>query len=411
MIILPSKGLNQFINYKENKLDKKNVKVEFINDINLIEKKQWDLCACPEAFKGEKIIDPFTTYNFISALENSGSVGKGTGWHSCHLVVKIEKEIIAVMPLYLKGHSQGEYIFDHNWAQAYNNFGGNYYPKIQSAVPFTPATGRRFLTKKGFEKQGRDALEKGIINLALTNKLSSAHITFCTSFEAKKVSDNNFLKRKTLQYHWENKGFSNFEDFLNSLSSRKRKTIKKERKIATSLFKDNDGIFSFTGSQLRDKHWDSFWKFYQDTGNRKWGIPYLTRDFFQIINECMPENILLFLAIENNTPIAGALNFIGADTLYGRYWGCSKYHSCLHYELCYYQAIDYALKNRIKKVEAGAQGEHKISRGYLPSFVYSLHWFSNKSFASAISEYLDKEEKVINQEYDILMKTSPYKQL
>ena len=392
-------------------MDKKNVKVEFINDINLIEKKQWDLCACPEFFKGEKIIDPFTTYNFISALENSGSVGKGTGWHSCHLVVKIEKEIIAVMPLYLKGHSQGEYIFDHNWAQAYNNFGGNYYPKIQSAVPFTPATGRRFLTKKGFEKQGRDALERGIINLALNNKLSSAHITFCTSFEAKKVSDNNFLKRKTLQYHWENKGFSNFEDFLNSLSSRKRKTIKKERKIATSLFKDNDGIFSFTGSQLRDKHWDSFWKFYQDTGNRKWGVPYLTRDFFQIINECMAENILLFLAIENNTPIAGALNFIGADTLYGRYWGCSKYHSCLHYELCYYQAIDYALKNRIKKVEAGAQGEHKISRGYLPSFVYSLHWFSNKSFASAISEYLDKEEKVINQEYDILMKTSPYKQL
>ena len=392
-------------------MDKKNVKVEFINDINLIEKKQWDLCACPEAFKGEKIIDPFTTYNFISALENSGSVGKGTGWHSCHLVVKIEKEIIAVMPLYLKGHSQGEYIFDHNWAQAYNNFGGNYYPKIQSAVPFTPATGRRFLTKKGFEKQGRDALERGIINLALNNKLSSAHITFCTSFEAKKVSDNNFFKRKTLQYHWENKGFSSFEDFLNSLSSRKRKTIKKERKIATSLFKDNDGIFSFTGSQLRDKHWDSFWKFYQDTGNRKWGIPYLTRDFFQIINECMPENILLFLAIENNTPIAGALNFIGADTLYGRYWGCSKYHSCLHYELCYYQAIDYALKNRIKKVEAGAQGEHKISRGYLPSFVYSLHWFSNKSFASAISEYLDKEEKVINQEYNILMKTSPYKQL
>ena len=392
-------------------MDKKNVKVEFINDINLIEKKQWDLCACPEAFKGEKIIDPFTTYNFISALENSGSVGKGTGWHSCHLVVKIEKEIIAVMPLYLKGHSQGEYIFDHNWAQAYNNFGGNYYPKIQSAVPFTPATGRRFLTKKGFEKQGRDALERGIINLALNNKLSSAHITFCTSFEAKKISDNNFLRRKTLQYHWENKGFSNFEDFLNSLSSRKRKTIKKERKIATSLFKDNDGIFSFTGSQLRDKHWDSFWKFYQDTGNRKWGIPYLTRDFFQIINESMPENILLFLAIENNTPIAGALNFIGADTLYGRYWGCSKYHSCLHYELCYYQAIDYALKNRIKKVEAGAQGEHKISRGYLPSFVYSLHWFSNKSFASAISEYLDKEEKVINQEYNILMKTSPYKQL
>ncbi len=392
-------------------LDKKNFKVEYIDDVNLIEKKQWDLCACPEVLQGKKIIDPFTTHNFISALENSGSVGKGTGWHSCHIVVKIEKEIIAVMPLYLKGHSQGEYIFDHNWAQAYHNIGGSYYPKLQSAVPFTPATGRRFLTKKGFEKQGRDALERGIINLAINNNLSSAHITFCTSCEAKKVSDNNFLKRKNLQYHWENKGFNNFEDFLNSLSSRKRKTIKKERIIAKSLFKERDGIYSFTGSEIKDKHWDSFWEFYQDTGNRKWGIPYLTREFFQIINETMSENILLFLAIENNKPIAGALNFIGADTLFGRYWGCSKYHSCLHYELCYYQAIDYALKNRIKRVEAGAQGEHKISRGYLPSFVYSLHWFSNKSFGSAISEYLYKEEKVIDQEYDILMKTSPFKQL
>ena len=390
---------------------KKNIKIDFIKNIKLIEKKQWDLCACPEVLEGKKPIDPFTTYNFISALENSGSVGKGTGWHSCHLVAKIENQVIAVMPLYLKGHSQGEYIFDHNWAQAYHNFGGNYYPKLQSAVPFTPASGRRFLIKKGFEKEGRDALEKGIISLAINNNVSSAHITFCTPSEAKEVSENNFKKRKTLQYHWVNKGFGNFEDFLNSLVSRKRKAIKKERKMAYSLFRDKGGIFCFTGSELEDEHWDSFWDFYQDTGNRKWGYPYLTRDFFRIINKTMSDNILLILAIENNKPIAGALNFIGGDTLFGRYWGCSKYHSCLHYELCYYQAIEYALKNHINKVEAGAQGEHKISRGYLPSFVYSLHWFSNTSFRNAISDYLDKEEKVIDKEYNILIETSPFKKL
>ena len=390
-------------------MDKKNVEIEFIQDINLIDKKDWNSCACPEVLQGMKPIDPFTTYNFISALENSGSVGKGTGWHSCHLVAKLDNKIIAVMPLYLKGHSQGEYIFDHNWAQAYHNSGGNYYPKLQSAVPFTPATGRRFLTKQGFEKEGRDALEKGIISLAINNKISSAHITFCTSHEAKVFSKNNFMKRKTIQYHWKNKGFSDFEDFLDSLISRKRKIIKKERRIACSLFKESGGIFNFTGSQLEDKHWDSFWKFYQDTSNRKWGYPYLTREFFSIINKSMSNDILLVLAMENNIPIAGALNFIGRDTLFGRYWGCSKYHSCLHYELCYYQAIDYALKNKISKVEAGAQGEHKISRGYLPSFVYSLHWFSDMSFGNAISEYLDKEEKIINKEYDILMKTNPFK--
>ncbi len=392
-------------------MDKTNVKIEIIKDINLIEKKQWNLCACPEVLEGNRPIDPFTTYNFISALENSGSVGKGTGWHSCHLIAKMDKQIIAVMPLYLKGHSQGEYIFDHNWAQAFHSFGGNYYPKLQSSVPFTPVTGRRFLIKRGFEKEARDALEKGIVNLAITNNLSSAHVTFCTPIEAKEVSKNNFIKRKTLQYHWENKGFSNFEDFLNSLVSRKRKTIKKERQIASSFFKEKGGIFCLTGSEIKEKHWDSFWEFYQDTGNRKWGYPYLTRDFFKIINKSMSDDILLILAIENNIPIAGALNFIGKNTLFGRYWGCSKYQSCLHYELCYYQAIEYAIRNNIHKVEAGAQGEHKISRGYLPSFVYSIHWFSNVAFGNAISDYLDKEEKFINEEYNILMKTSPFKQL
>ena len=358
--------------------------------------------------KGLKPVDPFTTYNFLYALENSGSVGKGTGWNSCHLIAKFDGEIIAVMPLYLKGHSQGEYIFDHNWAQAYQNSGGSYYPKLQSAVPFTPSTGRRFLIKEGFEKLGRDALEKCLINLAINNNFSSAHITFCTSKEAIEISKNNFIKRKTMQYHWENKGFKNFDDFLNSLVSRKRKNIKRERNIASELLK-NGGIFNFSGSEIKDEHWDFFWEFYQDTGKRKWGYPYLTREFFSIINKSMSNEILLILAIKNDKPIAGALNFIGKDTLFGRYWGCSEYHPCMHYELCYYQAIEYALKNQLRKVEAGAQGEHKISRGYLPSFVYSLHWFSNKSFGNAVADYLKQEEKVINEEYEILMKTSPFK--
>ena len=385
------------------------IQIDVLDTITSIDQMEWDLCACPEVLEGENPFDPFTTYKFLSALELSGSVGKGTGWHACHLVAKVSKEIVAVMPLYLKGHSQGEYIFDHNWVHAFESAGGHYYPKLQSSVPFTPATGRRFLTRKGFEKQGREVLISGLLNLAKKNNISSAHITFCTAEEAIEMSREKFSMRKTMQFHWENTGFQTFDDFLAALTSRKRKSIKKERSTARSFWNNRGEILKLTGSKIEPRHWDSFWSFYQDTGRRKWGYPYLTRDFFKIIHETMTENILLILAMENDTPIAGALNFLGKDTLFGRYWGTSKNYSCLHYEICYYQAIEFALENGLRRIEAGAQGEHKLSRGYLPNFVYSLHWFLDPVFGNAVSDYLRKEGEIMSNNLNIMMKASPFK--
>ena len=390
-------------------IEKEKIQVAVLNSISEIEKKDWDLCACPEIFSGGNPYDPFTTHTFLSALELSGSVGKGTGWHPCHLVAKLSNEIIAVMPLYIKGHSQGEYIFDHSWAHAFENAGGRYYPKLQSSVPFTPATGRRLLTKKGFEKKGRESLILGLINLARENKISSAHITFCTKEEANQIQNESFLFRKTIQFHWENRGFKDFDDFLNALNSRKKKAIRKERKTAKSFGNDSGKILKLSGLEIQSKHWDSFWDFYQDTGKRKWGFPYLTREFFRIIHQTMPNQILLVLAIENSLPIAGALNFLGKDTLFGRYWGSSKFYSCLHYEICYYQAIEYAIEHGLKRIEAGAQGEHKLSRGYLPTFVFSLHWFLDNAFGQAVEDYLEKERVIISKDSDIMLMQSPFR--
>tara|TARA_B100000902_G_C27278409_1_gene900196 strand:+ start:347 stop:1576 length:1230 start_codon:yes stop_codon:yes gene_type:complete len=400
-------------NIRENikSLVEKKIRIDVLGSITSIKQKDWDLCACPESFDGGNPYDPFTTYDFLSALELSGSVGKGTGWHACHLVAKLSDEIVAVMPLYIKGHSQGEYIFDHNWAHAFESAGGRYYPKLQSCVPFTPATGRRFLTKKGFEKEGREALTSGLINLANQNKISSAHITFCTLDEAKALSSERFLLRKTMQFHWEDKGFQDFNDFLDSLTSRKRKAIKKERSIARSFWNNNGEIVKLNGSDIEPKHWESFWFFYQDTGNRKWGYPYLTKNFFEIIHKTMTDKILLVLAMENDLPIAGALNFLGRDTLFGRYWGASKYYSCLHYEICYYQAIDYVLENGLRKIEAGAQGDHKLSRGYLPNFVYSLHWFLDEQFGRAVNDYLNSEGQIMSKDQKIMMEESPFRKM
>jgi len=385
------------------------IRVEVLDSIKSIDQKDWDLCACPEIFDGKPPYDPFTTYSFLSALELSGSVGRGTGWYNCHLIAKLSNEIIAVMPLYIKGHSQGEYIFDHNWAHAFENAGGRYYPKLQCCVPFTPATGRRFLIKKSYEKQAGEALTAGLITLAKKNNMSSVHITFLPYEEAREFSGQSFLLRKSLQFHWENNGFQDFNDFLNSLTSRKRKAIKKERYQAKSFWNSKGEILRLKGSNIESSHWDSFWEFYQDTGKRKWGYPYLTREFFTIIHETMSDQILLVLAMENDKPIAGALNFLGKDTLFGRYWGASKYYPCLHYELCYYQAIEYDLENGLKRIEAGAQGEHKLSRGYLPSFVYSLHWFLDENFEKAVGDYLQKEGEVVSNNRDIMLKESPFK--
>ena len=328
----------------------------------------WDACACPEAATGRPN-DPFTTYRFLKALEDSGSVGANSGWQPRYLTAHLGGQIIACAPMYVKSHSQGEYIFDHNWAHAYENAGGRYYPKLQIAVPFTPVTGRRFLTSPSFRETGQAALIKGAVQLAADNRLSSLHITFCTADEAETGAGLGLMRRASQQYHWVNRGYADFDAFLATLSSRKRKAIRKERARAQAF---GGEIRMLTGDALSPEHAEAFWRFYQDTGARKWGRPYLTRAFFDIAFETLRDDILLILAVRDGTYVAGALNFIGRQALYGRYWGCIEDHPCLHFEACYYRAIDYAIEHGLERVEAGAQGEHKLSRGYLPTITHSL---------------------------------------
>ncbi len=382
------------------------LKIKFINRINQVEQFEWDACACPENIGQNRPLDPFTTFRFLSALEESDSVGEASGWIPNHIIVQKGETVIAVMPFYIKVHSQGEYIFDHSWANAYSQAGGNYYPKLQGAVPFTPVSGRRFLTKPGFENEGVNALIKGATALARQNNISSIHITFCTHNETKLVKKFNFLSRESLQFHWFNEGYVDFEDYLERFSSRKRKVLRKERKVASQF---GGKIIQLSGDQLEAKHWDKFWEFYQDTGARKWGTPYLKRSFFEILNNELRNDILLVLAIKDNNPIAGALNFIGGDTLFGRYWGATEEHSCLHYELCYYQAIDYALKNGLKRIEAGAQGEHKLARGYVPAITHSAHWFENENFSNAVDNFLNQEKTIVRDQFAMLNTETPFK--
>lgn len=368
--------------------------------------EDWDACACPEAAEGGAPFDPFTTHRFLKALEDSGSVGPGSGWQPRYLVARAAGQVIAAAPLYAKGHSQGEYIFDHNWAHAYERAGGRYYPKLQMAVPFTPATGRRFLTRPGWEDVGRAALVQGAVQVAEDNGLSSLHITFCTGEEAEAGARIGLLRRTTQQFHWENAGYGGFDDFLGSLSSRKRKTIRKERAQAQGF---GGEIISLTGDDLRPEHWDAFWQFYQDTGARKWGNPYLTRAFFDIVQDTMRNDVLLVLAMRDGQAVAGALNFIGRDVLFGRYWGCMEHHPCLHFELCYYQAIDAAIARGLARVEAGAQGEHKLARGYLPVQTHSLHWIADPGFSEAVENYLEAERAAVEEDIEILTAFGPFR--
>jgi predicted N-acyltransferase len=365
----------------------------------------WDACACPEGVTGRPI-DPFTTFRFLMALEESRSVGPGTGWQPRYLCARKDGQVIAVAPLYAKSHSQGEYIFDHNWAQAWERAGGRYYPKLQMAVPFTPATGRRFLARPGHEAEGMAALTQGAVQIAADNRLSSLHITFCTKAEALAGAEMGLLPRASQQFHWEDRDFGDFDGFLASLSSRKRKMIRKERADAQSFGGD---IVALTGDAIKPQHWDSFWAFYQDTGSRKWGQPYLTRAFFDRAQDTLRDDMLLVLAIREGRPVAGALNFIGRDTLYGRYWGCTEHHPFLHFELCYYQAIDWALAHGLTRVEAGAQGEHKLARGYLPVVTHSLHWIADSGFRDAIARYLEAEREAVDQECEVLTRYGPFR--
>jgi len=390
----------------------------------------WDACATPTG-------DPFVSYDFLHACEASGSAVPSQGWAARHLSLHDEDgAVIGVMPLYLKGHSQGEYVFDHSWADAYQRAGGRYYPKLLGAVPFTPATGPRFLVKPvtpeslqglsgaaqdanggGLDGPGsvlrsgrddaiREALLQGALTLVERLGVSSLHVNFPTEPEWRAMTEAGLLPRRDIQFIWRNDGYQTFDDFLAALSSNRRKTIRRERREAQAEL----DIRVLTGVDLTEAHWDAFFDFYMDTGDRKWGRPYLTRDFFARVGATMADRIALVMAFRDETPIAGALNFIGRDALYGRQWGALEEVPFLHFELCYYQAIEFAIARGLSRVEAGAQGEHKIARGYLPSPVYSAHWIADPALRDPVARYLDNERPAVEAEMDAMTADlSPYR--
>ncbi|WP_339113440.1 GNAT family N-acetyltransferase [Thioclava sp. GXIMD2076] len=381
------------------------IELELAESVSAIDPALWDSCACPEVADGGRAYDPFTTHRFLSALESSGSVGRGTGWDPRPIVARAGGTVLGVAPLYVKSHSQGEYVFDHGWADAFERAGGQYYPKLQCAVPFTPCTGRRLLTAPGQAEAGRAALLAGMAQVAENNGLSSVHMTFCPENEADLAEGAGYLHRHGQQFHFYNQGYADFDAFLAQLSSRKRKALKKERARAQAF---GGEIRQLTGDEIRPEHWDAFWEFYQDTGARKWGTPYLTRAFFDALHG-MREDVLLVLAFREGRPVAGALNLIGRDCLYGRYWGCIEDHPYLHFELCYHQAVDYALAHGLARVEAGAQGEHKLARGYLPHITHSAHWITHPGLRRAISDYLEAERAAIDEDVEVMTEMGPFR--
>lgn len=356
---------------------------------------QWDALAGHD--------NPFVSHVFLSALEDSGSVGPGTGWAPVPLVIEGEQGGIAgALPAYAKGHSQGEYVFDHAWADAWHRAGGEYYPKLQIAVPFTPATGPRLLLA---DERLAAPLLRAAEELCLQNGFSSAHATFIQPEQVPLFEQADWLIRSDIQFHWINRGYQSFEDFLGALSSRKRKDIRKERAAA----QEGVEIRALTGPEIRPEHWDAFWDFYQDTGARKWGTPYLTREAFDLFGERLGEQVLLILAFEDGRPIAGALNFVGGSALYGRYWGCLVDKPFLHFELCYYQAIDVAIERGLARVEAGAQGGHKLARGYEPVQTFSAHWLADGGFREAVADFLDRERRGVAVDQVYLSRRTPFR--
>lgn len=378
-------------------------RLDVLRALSDISPDAWNAVANPP---GERH-DPFLSWEFLQALEETRAVSPQTGWTPCHLLVRDTAERVrGAMPLYVKTHSQGEFVFDHSWASAYENAGGNYYPKLLSAVPFTPVTGRRRLVPAGPDA-GRIglALLSGAIQVADENKFSSLHMNFISEAEALGLEATGLLHRTDQQFHWANDGYATFDDFLAALSSSKRKTLRKERAKAA------DGLTfqHLTGDAITEAHWDAFHAFYIDTGSRKWGSPYLNRDTFSLLGERMADRILLVLACEDGEPIAGALNFIGSDTLYGRYWGCLEPRPMLHFEVCYYQAIDFAIAHGLSHVEAGAQGGHKLARGYAPVKTHSVHWIAHPGLREAIRDYLVRERHAVDRDQDYLASRTPFK--
>ena len=369
----------------------------------------WDACANPlDANSQDQAYNPFISHAFLLALETSGSATGRTGWQPQHLIAETEDgTVLGAVPAYLKSHSRGEYVFDAGWADAYERAGGDYYPKVQVSVPFTPATGRRLLVPASENADDiRRGLASGLIELANLREASSVHVTFARESEWKLLGEVGFLKRNDQQFHWENANYATFDDFLNVLAARKRKGIRRERRAALEHGIEVEWL---TGSDLSESVWDTFFAFYMETGSRKWGRPYLTRKFYSLIGETMRDKIVLVMARRGGRHIAGAINFIGSDTLYGRHWGAVEHHPFLHFEICYYQAIDFAIQNKLARVEAGAQGEHKLARGYMPVTTFSAHYIADPALRRAIADYLKRERAHVAAAGEELAALGPFR--
>jgi predicted N-acyltransferase len=362
----------------------------------------WNACANPEGLADPH---PFTRYEFFDAVEGSGSATARTGWRPLHLVVERDGAMEGILPLYLKNHSQGEYVFDHAWADALERAGGDYYPKLQASVPFTPATGRRFLAR---DADVRSALLAAGCSAVKELEASSLHVTFLTEEEWRAAGNAGYLLRTDQQFHWENRGYANFDQFLAELSSSKRKNLRKEREAVREAGVAFEWL---TGRDITEAHWDAFFEFYMDTGGRKWGHPYLTREFFSRIGSSMAEQVLLVMAHRGGRPIAGALNFFGEGVLYGRNWGCVEFVPFLHFEACYYQAIEFAIARGLKKVEAGAQGAHKLLRGYLPAPTYSAHYIAHPGLRRAVDDYLVREREAVAAQIEEMAEHGPFRKI
>lgn len=394
-------------------MDSSEIILEAVSSVSQITAEDWNACANSPSVAGYSesgcaaSYNPFVSHAFFSALEASGSASARTGWAPRHLLARRDDTIVGIVPCYLKSHSQGEYVFDRGWADAYERAGGRYYPKLQTSVPFTPVTGPRLLVRDGEdEHETRIALASGLVALCQATHASSAHVTFAREAEWKFLGRHGFLQRTDQQFHWRNQNYRSFDDFLATLNSRHRKAIKRERREAVA---NGITIHWLNGSDITEEAWNAFFAFYMETGSRKWGRPYLNRAFFSLVGDTMAKDVLLIMARRNDRWIAGAINFIGSDTLFGRNWGAIEHHPFLHFEVCYYQAIEAAIARNLKTVEAGAQGEHKIARGYLPQTTYSAHYIADPSLRHAINDYLKRERAYVAAAARELSEAGPFR--
>ncbi|KAL9325461.1 hypothetical protein ACSQ67_006106 [Phaseolus vulgaris] len=389
--------------------DTDTVRVSVVSSISDVPGREWDACAVDAS--GAHSFNPFLSHAFLSALEHSASAVRETGWTPHHIVAKDQaNNILAVVPLYLKTHSYGEFVFDHSWANAYHSYGYKYYPKLQSCVPFTPVTGPRILLRNtAFKDQVFDCIVSALKDLTANYQLSSLHVTFPSENEWLKLTQKGFLPRIGMQYHWKNRNYKNFDDFLMDMKQSKRKNIRQERKKIPA---QNLIMKRLRGYEIKARHWDSFYTFYRNTTDNKWGTPHLTREFFHELGSKMGDNVLLVVAEEGDELVAGALNLIGGDTLFGRLWGCQprSYFPSLHFEACYYQAFEAAIELNLKTVEAGAQGEHKIQRGYLPVTTFSCHYLIDEEFREAIQDFLEREASQVKLVIKLLQDSGPFKE-